>query len=142
MVVRTTHRDQARHCRMADQAVCAAAGEDVDDMELPFNLADPRALLLLLVLPPVIYLGVLGARARPRDRGRIGASVVIRCIILLLLTLAIAGFQWISNGGPLSVVFLVDESGSVPPALRQTAHEYIQRALTQLGPDEQAGVVR
>jgi Ca-activated chloride channel family protein len=127
---------------MADEAVCAAAGEDVVDMELPFNLADPKALLLLLLLPPVIYLGVLGARARPRDRGRIGASVVIRCLILLLLTLAIAGFQWISNGGPLSVVFLVDESGSVPTALRQTAHDYIQRALAQLGPDEQAGVVR
>jgi Ca-activated chloride channel family protein len=111
-------------------------------MDLPFNVAEPTALLLLLTIPPVVYLGVLGARARPRDRGRIGASVVIRSLILLLLTLTIAGFQWISNGGPLSVVFLVDESGSVPTELRQAAHDYVKQALAQIGPDERAGVVR
>lgn len=111
-------------------------------MDLPFNLADPKALLLLLTIPPVVYLGVLGARARPRDRGRISASTVIRSLILLLITLAVGGFQWISNGGPLSVVFLVDESGSISPQMRQTANDYITRALTQLGPEEKAGVVR
>lgn len=111
-------------------------------MELPFSLVDPRALLILLTIPPVIYLGILGARARPRDKGRIGASVVIRSLILFLLTLAISGFQWISNGGPLNVVFLIDESGSVPVALRQTAHNFVKQAISQMGPDERAGVVR
>ena len=76
-------------------------------MDLPFNITEPKALLLLLTIPPVIYLGLLNARARKRDRTRVAASVVIRTLILLALTLAVAGLQWISSGGPLNVVFLV-----------------------------------
>ncbi len=111
-------------------------------MDLPFNLAEPESLLLLLTIPPVVYLGILSARARPRDRARIRASIVIRSLILLLLTLAIAGLQWISSGGPLNVVFLIDESGSVSPELRQAAHDYVQQSLARMTPDEQGGVVR
>lgn len=111
-------------------------------MNLPFSLAEPIALLLLLAVPLVVYLGVLGVKARPRDRGRIITSVVLRTALLLLLTLAIGGLQWISNGGPLNVVFLIDESGSMPAETRQAAHDYVQRALAAMGPEDRAGVVR
>src|SRR5438876_367858 len=79
-------------------------------MNLPFSLTEPKALILLLTIVPVVYLGLLSARARPRDRNRIVASIAIRSLILLLLVLALAGLQWISSGGPTNVVFLIDES--------------------------------
>jgi uncharacterized membrane protein/Mg-chelatase subunit ChlD len=110
-------------------------------MELPFSLSEPRALLLLLSVVPVVYLGMLGARARPRDRRRINTSTAIRAVILTLLTLALAGLQWISHGGPLNVVFLIDESASVAPATQQAAVDYVRTAIAGMGPEERAGVV-
>lgn len=111
-------------------------------MDFPFNIAEPKALLLLLTIPPVVYLGILSARARKRDRARIGLSVVLRTLILLALTLAVAGVQWITSGGPLNVVFLVDESASVSSTSRTAALDYVQQAISKMGPDDQAGVVR
>ncbi|MEO8284908.1 MAG: VWA domain-containing protein [Chloroflexota bacterium] len=105
------------------------------------NLTEPKALLLLLTIAPVVYLGVLSARARKRDRTRIIASIAIRSLILVLLTLALAGLQWISNGGPLNVVFLVDESASVSGRSHDAAIEYVQKAIGSMGPDDRAGVV-
>lgn len=110
-------------------------------MDIPFSLAEPKALLLLLTIPPVVYLGILSARARPRDRARINASIVIRSLILLLLVLALAGLQWISHGGPLNVVFLVDESASVSQTTRDAAYSYVRSAIASMGPDDRAGVV-
>ncbi|MEP6775609.1 MAG: VWA domain-containing protein, partial [Chloroflexota bacterium] len=111
-------------------------------MDIPFNIAEPKALLLLLTIPPVIYLGLLNARARKRDRNRVAASVVIRTLILLALTLAVVGLQWISSGGPLNVVFLVDESASLTPAAHSAALDYVKQAIAKMGPDDRAGVVR
>ncbi len=111
-------------------------------MDLPFNIVEPKALLLLLTIPPVIYLGLLNARARKRDRTRVRASILIRTLILLALTLAVAGLQWISSGGPLNVVFLVDESASLTPAAHAAALDYVKQAIAKMGPDDRAGVVR
>lgn len=110
-------------------------------MDLPFTLAEPKALILLLTIPPVILLGLLSARARPRDRARINTSTVVRSVILLLIILALAGLQFISSGGPLTVVFLIDESASVSQTSRDAAVGYVQKAIAQMGADDRAGVV-
>lgn len=108
---------------------------------MPFSFNEPRALILLLTIPPVVFLGLLSARARARDRGRIGAGTLVRSLILLLLTLALAGLQWVSQGGHLNVVFLVDESASMSQESRDAATAYVQQALASMGPDDRAGVV-
>jgi len=110
-------------------------------MDLPFSINEPKALILLLSIPPVVALGILSARARPRDRGRVNASTALRCAILVLITLALAGLQWVTSGGPLNVVFLIDESASVSPEARQASIEYVQKAISAMGPDDRAGVV-
>ncbi|MDQ3930343.1 MAG: VWA domain-containing protein, partial [Chloroflexota bacterium] len=110
-------------------------------MELPFSISEPRALILLLAVPPVVWLGVLTARARPRDRARIAAGTIIRSVVLTLLTLALAGTQIIVSGGPLNVVFLVDRSASVSEASRQASYDYVRRAVGSMGPGDQAAVV-
>ncbi|HEY0071102.1 MAG TPA: vWA domain-containing protein, partial [Chloroflexia bacterium] len=110
-------------------------------MDLPFSITEPRALILLLTIPPVVWLGVLTARARPRDRARIATSTVVRSLILTLLTLAIAGTQLIATGGPLNVVFLVDRSASVSDASKQASFDYVRQAIASMGPDDRAAVV-
>jgi uncharacterized membrane protein len=110
-------------------------------MTLPFNLTEPKALILLVTIIPVIHLGLLSIRARPRDRSRIAVSTMLRTLILVLLTLALAGLQWISSGGALNVIFLVDESASVSQQQHDAAYSYVRAALAAMGPDDKAGVV-
>src|SRR5438552_18961285 len=98
-------------------------------MNIPLQISEPKALILLLTIPFVVALGVLSARARPRDRARISASTVIRSLILALIACALAGLQLVSAGGPLNVVFLIDESASVSQANQDAAIQYVQRAL-------------
>src|SRR6476620_3537746 len=110
-------------------------------MNVPLSLTEPKALIMLLAIAPVVYLGVLSARARPRDRSRIRASIAIRSLILLLIALALGGLQWVASGGPLNVVFLVDESASVSEQSRAAAISYVEQAIAGLGPADRAGVV-
>ena len=110
-------------------------------MNLPLQLSEPKLLILLATIPFVIVLGVLSARARPRDRGRIAASTVLRSMILACIGLALAGLQLVSAGGPLNVVFLIDQSASVSQANQDAAIKYVQSALRAMGPDDRAGIV-
>ncbi|HUP27255.1 MAG TPA: VWA domain-containing protein [Chloroflexia bacterium] len=111
-------------------------------MDLPFSLNEPRFLILLVCLVPVIMLGRLSARARPRDRARINASTALRSLILTLIILALAGLQWIGSSGAMHVVVLLDESGSVSKANRDAEIAYVDGAARAMGPDDHLGVVR
>jgi uncharacterized membrane protein len=102
------------------------------------TLSQPLALLLLLALPLVIYLGFPRVAYRRR---RDTLSLIIRCVILILLTLALAGLQRREASDTLAVVFLVDVSDSISPETRNAQIEYINEALAQAGPDDLAGVI-
>lgn len=96
----------------------------------------PLALLLLLLIPLVIYIG------RPRvtfRRGRDLASLILRVTIFTLLILALAGAQAAQAADKLAVVFLVDMSDSVGGTDRQV--EFIREALQAMRPDDEAAVV-
>lgn len=110
-------------------------------MDFGFQLNEPKVLLLLITIPVVIFLGVLGTRARPRDRVRISVSTALRAIILTLVILAVAGLQWVSASDTLNVIFLVDESASVSQQSQDAALNYVENALKTMGPDDRAGVV-
>src|SRR5688572_20572410 len=111
-------------------------------MDFPFSLNDPKYLLLLVALIIVVILGRLSAIARPRDRARILVSTSLRSLIVLLIVLALAGLQLIIRGGPLNVVFLIDESGSVGASDREAASAFVRAAAASMGPDDRLGVVR
>ncbi|MBN8635359.1 MAG: VWA domain-containing protein [Anaerolineae bacterium] len=96
----------------------------------------PLALLLLLVIPVVIYIG------RPRvafRRGRDLASLILRTAILLLLILALAGAQAAQAADKLAVVFLVDMSDSVGGTDRQI--DFMREALQAMRPEDEAAIV-
>jgi uncharacterized membrane protein len=98
----------------------------------------PVALVLLLAIPLVIYLGFPRyAYRRLRD----SFSLVLRITILLLLVFALAGLQIVRASDRLGVVFLVDASDSMSQTAQAEALEYIRSSLELMSPDDLAGVV-
>jgi uncharacterized membrane protein len=102
------------------------------------RFATPVALLLLLALPYFVWLALPGLR---RARWRDLASVAVRLLILLLLTLSLAGAQVVRAADELAVVFLVDYSDSMSPEQLAAAESYVQEAIAGMGRDDQAAVV-
>ena len=101
----------------------------------------PLALLLLLFIPGIIF---LGWPARGFNRRREIISLVLRCILTLCLVLALAGLELTytaGKGSALGVVFLVDNSDSMPNAARQFSEDYVRQALKAMKPDDQAAVI-
>ncbi len=98
----------------------------------------PLALLLLLTIPFVIYIGLPRAAFR---RGRDIASLALRLLILLFVILALAGTQVIRAADKLAVVYLLDASDSVGQEAREAQLAYLQDSLANMAPDDQAAVV-
>jgi uncharacterized membrane protein len=98
----------------------------------------PAALLLLLVLVPVVYLGWPRVAFR---RARDLASLGLRILLLLLLILALAGMQTVRVADRLAVVFLIDVSDSVGQAAQDAQLGFARAAIETMAPDDLAGVV-
>jgi uncharacterized membrane protein len=102
------------------------------------RFSTPFALLLLLSLPYIVWLARPHlARTRWRDR----ASVGVRLLIMLLLTLSLAGAQIVRAAEELAVVFLVDASDSMSAEQLASAEIYVQEAVAVMGRDDEAAVV-
>lgn len=103
------------------------------------NFSFPLALLLLLTLPYFVWVG------RPRvtavRRWREWASLGVRIVILLLLTLSLAGTQLVRAADELAVIFLVDHSDSVTPEQRAFAETYVQTAVEAMPITDEAAII-
>ena len=98
----------------------------------------PLGLLGLLALPYFLWLG------RPRSalgRGRTLAALILRALIVIALVLGLAGFQLVRAADKLAVVFLIDDSDSVPPAAVENARQYTQDAIAQMSPADEAAII-
>ena len=102
------------------------------------NFSAPWALLLLLFIPYFVW---LGRSMAPRPVWRRWLSLGIRLLIILLLTLALAGTQMIRAADELAVVFLVDASDSMSREQKESAEALIQQAMATMGADDQAAVI-
>jgi len=102
------------------------------------RFTSPLFLLLLLFVPVIAWMGwpVAGS-----DRKREVASLLLRLAIVSCLIFALAGLNIVRSGNELAVVFLVDVSDSMPPAAVAAEMDYLQNALEEMGPDDQAAVV-
>ena len=102
------------------------------------RLAQPLALLLLLLLPVA---AALGWPARGYGRRREIASLILRLLLLLCLILALAGLHIRRQADNLAVVFLLDVSDSMPETAQAAALDYVAQALPAMGPDDQAAII-
>jgi len=98
----------------------------------------PLALALLIVLPGVIAVG------RPRSRFRRTRdliSLTLRCTLLVLLILALAGVNLTRSADSLAVVFVVDASDSVGALNLDNALTQVRDQIEQMGSNDSAGIV-
>ncbi len=99
---------------------------------------NPLALLLLFLIPAAALLGWPG---RGSGREREWVSLGLRVTIILCLVLALAGLSITSRSRQLAVVFLIDESDSMPRTSITAEEEYVRQALKRMGPDDQAAAI-
>lgn len=101
------------------------------------RLGAPAALLLLLLIPFVIWLG----RPRYHQSLRERLTLALRVAILVLLILSLAETRLVRAIDELAVVFIIDASDSIEPAQQQQVEKFVRGAIERLGPDEQAAVI-
>ncbi|MFO0974563.1 MAG: VWA domain-containing protein [Phycisphaerae bacterium] len=100
---------------------------------------EPRALWLLL-LPVVLWLWSRRSLAG-LSPGRRMAALVARTLVIALLVLALAGLQNVRISRDLSVIFVLDQSRSVPAEKQEDARR-LARATTQKPPaNDRVGVI-
>lgn len=102
------------------------------------SFTNPNALLLLALLPLFV---VVGWPRLAHRRLRDSVSLVMRLLLMVLLIVALSGIQVQRVADKLAVVFLLDGSDSVPPAMQSAAVDYVRRAADAMGEKDQAAVV-
>ena len=89
-------------------------------MNLPIQFDRPGWLVLLLLIIPVIFFAWSGL-TRKGSNGRAIASTISRCIIVILLSVAIARPVWNKSGNGVSLITILDRSHSIPRQLQDHA---------------------
>ncbi|MCE5229089.1 VWA domain-containing protein [bacterium] len=79
----------------------------------------------------------LGLLSKPRRFTALG----MRLFLLTLLLMALAGARWTRQSEELKVLFLLDESESIPAQQREYATTFIQKSLEQMTTDDKAGII-
>jgi len=102
------------------------------------SFTNSNILLLLLLLPVV---AVIGWPRLSYRRRRDSISLVIRLVLLTLLILGLAGIQVQQAADKLAVVFLIDMSDSMSPAMQSAAINYVRLATEAMTDKDQAAVV-
>lgn len=102
------------------------------------TVTTPLALLLLLILLPVVYLGL---PRLPFRRLRDTLSLLLRCALVTLVVLALAGAQVVRSADRLAVIFLVDASDSIGAEAREAQIAYLRSALERMTPEDEAAVI-
>ncbi|MHB1457543.1 MAG: VWA domain-containing protein [Armatimonadota bacterium] len=97
----------------------------------------------LILLIPLIYFMYRMTKHSLADMSafRAKASLVLRSVILLMLVLALADVRMVRDVSQQCVVFALDMSDSIPKSKRDSAVEYINRALKNLTSNQKAAVV-
>lgn len=97
------------------------------DYHISFN--SPWFLLLLLLLPLVWMMSFKGLSAL----GRVRRWVVLglRTVVMLLLILTLAEVQWVRTSDRLTVVYLLDQSLSIPAEHKRAMIEYVNASILE-----------
>ncbi|MEM8734751.1 MAG: vWA domain-containing protein, partial [Planctomycetota bacterium] len=80
-------------------------------------------LLILLIAIPVLWVTSYQSLASLGPGRRMGA-LTFRSILMLLIILAIAGIQWVWISDKVTVIYLLDQSDSIPRAKRDVMLDY------------------
>ena len=97
---------------------------------MPYRLDfdSPWYLLLLAMLPVMWWFG----RRSLSGLGRVRKWVVLllRSAVFVLIVLSLAEIQWVRTNDKLTVIYLLDQSLSIPPERRQAMTASCEPAVT------------
>jgi uncharacterized membrane protein len=98
---------------------------------------------LYLLLLPILWGWVwwTGRRLLGVSRARRRAILALRMLLILLVVLALAGWQGVSSLRSVCTIFVLDQSASVSDAGRQAAREYLRQAFQSAPDDALTGLV-
>ncbi|MEE2912560.1 MAG: VWA domain-containing protein [Planctomycetota bacterium] len=98
-------------------------------------------ILTMLVVPVIIF--AWGGLRKHGPKGRAIASVTTRCILILLISVAIARPVWNKAGHGVSLITVLDRSQSIPRQLQQQAVESLQEwtSPSRRGSDDRLSVI-
>ena len=103
------------------------------------RFAEPWMLLLLLLIPWAIYRGLC---IKSLNTARRNLTIVLRTVLLLLVILALAGAEWVHRRDRLAVFFLLDQSNSIPDAVRLASTQWIRNYCdTFMTEKDETGVI-
>lgn len=106
---------------------------------LQLDLAQPVALVGLLLLPLFVLIQRVSRSHLPLERQRM--ALTLRLMAVALLVLAASGPRIIHTADRLAVAFLLDYSDSVSPEARNQAVAWVRQALAAMRPQDQAAVI-
>jgi uncharacterized membrane protein len=99
----------------------------------------PQYLWLLLLIPPTLFLGLVGRKSE--SRFRLWGGLALRVLILLFLISALAGIQINRKSELLTTVFVLDMSDSIPPEDQARGEEQVRAAIDEMPLGAQAAIV-
>jgi Mg-chelatase subunit ChlD len=99
----------------------------------------PQYLWLLLLIPLTATLALIGRKNLTRLR--LGSSLALRSILLILITAALAGIQLRLRADMLTAVFVMDVSDSISEAEQARGEAFIRQAVQEMPPGDKAAVV-
>lgn len=100
----------------------------------------PGYLALLALIPLLILLSFRSLAGLGPVRRVL--AILMRCAVVTLMVLALAGAQRVRTNDFLSVIFLLDRSSSIPQAEQQQAFEFIEQATAELRPaKDRVGII-
>lgn len=109
---------------------------------MPFRIAfdQPLWLLLLVVLPPFWWWSWRRLALLGRLRGT--AALVLRTLVIVTLVAALAEIQWQRTSDRVTVLYLLDQSASIPQQARQQMLEFTNRSIDRHRQgDDRVGVI-
>jgi len=104
-----------------------------------FYLGQPWWLLASLVIVPMIWLARRNLAAL--GRGRRGAAVGLRVLIVLLLAILLAKPMLVQKSRRATVIAVLDRSQSIPTGLAEAALDYLSKAVASKQAEDQLAVV-
>ncbi len=105
---------------------------------LPFDVTEPKWLWLLLLVPLLIVASMRSLSGL--DPLRRMLATAIRCVLLILITLCLAGIERVLRNEDLTVFFLMDRSHSVQTH-EEAAEQFIRDAAGTMHPHDRLGLI-
>ncbi len=109
-------------------------------VELGFQY--PWMLAFLVLIPITWWIGMRSLSGL--GPWRRGIALTLRTLVLLLVIAALAGVQWIWSSDKVTVIYLLDQSDSIPIAKRQLMLEYAMKSVKEhrnQGRKDRAGLI-